>query len=76
MPAFDVKAFISELERMGMKLTALQLADGTFKVYRWRMRGGREHANQIDALWDSQVGEDQARIDLLAAHIIRGDKTQ
>jgi len=76
MPEFDIEAFIAELERKGMRLTALQLADGTFKVYRWRMHGAREHAPQIEALWNSQVGENQARIDLLAAHIIRTDKAR
>jgi hypothetical protein len=40
----EVEVFIAELERMGMKLTALQLADGKLKIYRWRMRGAREHA--------------------------------
>jgi hypothetical protein len=34
-PEFDATAFMAELDRMGMKLSALQLADGTFKVYRW-----------------------------------------
>jgi hypothetical protein len=38
---------------MGMRLTALRLADGTFKVYRWRMRGA-----EIETLWNSQIGED------------------
>ena len=74
MPDFDVEAFIAELDRLGMKLTALELADGTFKVYRWRMGGAREHAEQIEALWNSQVGEDQARIDLLAVHILRAEE--
>jgi len=54
----------------------LKLADGTFKVYRWRMSGAREHAKQIEALWNSQVGEDQSRIDLLAAHILRAEKAR
>jgi hypothetical protein len=76
MPEFEVEAFITELERMGMKLTALQLADGTLKVYRWRMGDARENAPQIDALWNSQVGEDPARIDLLAAHIIRNENAR
>ena len=76
MTEFDPQAFIAELERMGMKLTALQLADGKFKVYRWRMQGAREHAPQIEALWNSQVGENQARIDLLAEHIIRIEKAE
>jgi hypothetical protein len=28
-PELDVEAFVAELERMGIKLTALQLADGS-----------------------------------------------
>jgi hypothetical protein len=74
MPDFDAQTLIAELDRLGMKLTALELADGTFKVYRWRMSGAREHAKQIELLWNSQVGEDQARIDLLAVHILRAEK--
>ena len=76
MAEFDAEAFIAELERMGMKLTALQLADGNFKVYRWRMQGARQNALQIEMLWRSQVGENQARIDLLAEHIIRVEKAK
>ena len=73
-PEFDAAAFMAELDRMGMKLTALQLADGTFKVYRWRMRGAREHVKEIEDLWDAQVGGDQTRIDVLAKHIIRAEQ--
>jgi hypothetical protein len=73
-PEFDAAAFIAELDRMGMKLSALQLADGTFKVYRWRMRGARERVKEIEALWDAQVGGDQARIDVLAKYIIRAEQ--
>jgi hypothetical protein len=29
MPEFDVDAFITELERLGLKLTATRLLDGT-----------------------------------------------
>ena len=76
MTELDAEAFIAEFERMGMRLTALQLADGRFKVYRWRMQGARQNAPQIEALWNSQVGENQPRIDLLAEHIIRVDKAK
>jgi len=72
----EVEVFVAELERMGIKLTALQLADGKLKIYRWRMRGAREHAQEIETLWASQIGEDQSRIDLLAAHIMRAEKTR
>jgi len=69
MPEFDVEAFVSELAGLGMKLTAVPMADGTLKIYRWRMMGAFENAKQIEALWSSQIGNDHARMDLLAAHL-------
>jgi hypothetical protein len=71
-----MEAFVAELDRLGMRLTALQLADGKFTIYRWRMRGAHEHAQKIETLWASQIGEDQSRIDLLAAHIMRAERTR
>ena len=73
MSEFDVEAFVAGLDRMGMKLTAVPLADGKLRINRWRMMQATEHTQQIEELWASQLGDDQARIDLLAAHIfIRG----
>ena len=69
MPEFDVEAFVVNLERMGVKLTAVPLADGKTRINRWRMLHAVDHAKQIDNLWASQIGENQARIDLLAAHL-------
>src|ERR1700730_703891 len=69
MPEFDVEAFVANLERMGVKLTAVPLADGKMRINRWRMMHAVDHAKQIDTLWASQIGENQARIDLLAAHL-------
>jgi hypothetical protein len=71
MPEFDVEAFVANLERMGVKLTAVPLADGKTRINRWRMLHAVDHAKQIDTLWASQIGENQARIDLLAAHLAR-----
>jgi hypothetical protein len=69
MADFDVEAFISKLDRMGMKLTAIPLADGRFRVSRWCMMNANEHAEQIKELWTRQIGDDQERIDVLAAHL-------
>lgn len=69
MAEFDIEAFISKLADLGMKLTAAPMADGTLKIYRWRMTGAFENAKQIEALWSSQIGNDPARADLLAAHL-------
>jgi hypothetical protein len=71
MADFDVEAFISKLDGMGMKLTAIPLADGKFRVSRWCMMNANEHAQQIQDLWTRQIGDDQERIDVLAAHLAK-----
>jgi hypothetical protein len=68
MPEFSVEAFVAKLESLGVKLTAVPLADGKVRINRWRMLHAVD-AKQIDQLWASQIGENQARIDLLAAHL-------
>jgi hypothetical protein len=69
MPEFDVEGFVAEMDRMGLKLTAVPLADGKYLVNRWRMSGAFEHAKQIEDLWTSQIGNNQSRIDQLAAYL-------
>lgn len=71
MADFDVEAFIAKLDGMGMKLTAIPLADGRFRVSRWCMMKANDHAQQIQDLWMRQIGDDQARIDVLAAHLAK-----
>jgi hypothetical protein len=71
MADFDVEAFITKLDEMGMKLTAIPLADGRFRVSRWRMLNADEHAQQIEDLWRGQLGDNQGRIDVLAAHLAK-----
>jgi hypothetical protein len=68
---FDVDAFVSRLEGMGMKLTVVPLADGRFRITRWCMMSANEHAQQIQELWKGQIGDDQGRIDVLAVHLAR-----
>jgi hypothetical protein len=69
MPEFDVEAFVTKIEAMGMRLTAVPMADGKLRVYRWRLMAAFEHSHQIKALWKSQIGDDQARIDVLASRL-------
>src|SRR5579871_6886542 len=70
-PDFDVEAFIAKLDGMGMKLTAIPLADGKFRVSRWCMMKANEHAEEIKDLWTTQIGDDQKRIDVLAEHLAK-----
>jgi hypothetical protein len=70
MPDFDVEGFVADMDLLGVKLTAVPLADGKYLVNRWRMSGAFEHAKQIEKLWFSQIGNNQSRMDQLAAHLL------
>jgi hypothetical protein len=67
MPEFDAVAFTSELERAGLKLTTIRLADGRYRVNRWRMMGA--DATRIDSLWAAKIGNNQKHLDLLTVHL-------
>ena len=69
MAEFDVEEFVAKMDRLGLKLTAVPLADGKYRVNRWRMSEAVENAEQIQNLWTSQIGDNQSRIDQLAAHL-------
>jgi hypothetical protein len=71
MPEFDIDAFITELERLGLKLTATRLLDGTYRVNRWRMPDAITHAQQIEDLWAKHIGDGKARMILLGTHLAR-----
>jgi hypothetical protein len=69
MPEFDAAGFVAKMDGMGLKLTAVPLADGRYRLNRWRTMQAFEHGQQINDLWASQIGTDLGRIDLLTAHL-------
>ena len=69
--AFDVETFIAKLAGMGVRLSAVPLADGRLRVTRWCMIAASDHAGDIEALWKGNIGDDQARMDALAAHLVK-----
>jgi hypothetical protein len=71
MNAFDAESFVAEMDRMGVKLTAVPLADGTVRVNRWRTMNAVEHGHKIDHLWGLRIGHDQTRMETLAAHLMQ-----
>jgi hypothetical protein len=71
MAEFDVEEFVAKMERLGMKLTVVPLADGKLRVNRWRTLQAAEHTQQIEELWTSRVGSNQERIDQLAQHLYK-----
>jgi hypothetical protein len=66
---FDIETFVSKMDRMGLKLTAVPLADGKYRLNRWRTMQAFEHTQQIQDLWAPQIGSNQNRIDQLAWHL-------
>jgi hypothetical protein len=66
---FDAGTFTGELERAGLKMNTIRLADGKYRVNRWRMMGA--DAKRIDDLWSSTIGNSSMRHDLLVAHLSR-----
>ena len=66
-----VEAFVSDVERLGLRLSASPLADGKIRLNRWRMPDGVLNAQKIEDLWAVQIGDDQARIEELTIHLVR-----
>jgi hypothetical protein len=73
MADFNVEGFVAKMDSMGLKLTAVPLAGGKFRVNRWKMLQAVEHTKQIEDLWNEQVGGDQSRMDQLAAHLFQAE---
>jgi hypothetical protein len=69
MSGFDCKAFVEEMERWGLTLTTVPLADGKYRVNRWRMAQAAEHTQQIEEAWTTQIGDGQERMDQLATYV-------
>ena len=73
MPDFDVQGFVADVERLGLMLRALPLADGSIRLNQWRMPNAIIHAQRIEALWALRIGENQDRVQQLAAHVMQRD---
>jgi hypothetical protein len=69
MSDFDAGTFTSELERAGLKMNTIRLADGKYRVNRWRMIGA--DTKRIDELWAATIGDNKNLHDLLVAHLSR-----
>jgi hypothetical protein len=70
-----VGVFVSDVERLGLRLSATPLADGKVRLNRWRMPDAVLNAQKIDDLWAVQIGDDQARMEELTIHVVRRGAT-
>ena len=73
MPDFDAQGFVAAVERLGLLLTAVRFSDGNVRLYRWRLPDAVIHAQRIEALWALRIGENQDRVQQLAAHVMQRD---
>jgi hypothetical protein len=71
MSDFDPEGFAAAVERLGLRLTAVRLADGSVRLNRWRTADAVINARRIEALWAAQIGENLDRVRELAAYIMR-----
>jgi hypothetical protein len=71
VPDFDAEGFVAAVERLGLLLAAVRLADGSVRFNRWRTPDAVIHAQRIEALWAAEIGENPDRVRELAAHIMR-----
>ena len=71
MPQLSIEALVTEIERLGLRLSATHLADGKVRLNRWRTPDGVINAQQIEDLWASQIGVNTERIDELTKYLLR-----
>jgi hypothetical protein len=77
MDGFDAADFVAANERLGLRLCAVPLADGTHRLTRWRLPEAVANAGKIATLWAAKVGEDPGRLEQLTTHLIgRASRTQ
>ena len=71
MADFNVDDFVATIERLGLLLAAVPLADGKIRLSRWRMPEAVIHAQEIENLWTTQVENQPHRIEQIAAHVMQ-----
>jgi hypothetical protein len=70
MRKFDVVALVRELEKLGLKLSAIRHMDGRVRLYRWRQMNYWQNEADVQRLWNESVGDDEASINYLAESLV------
>lgn len=71
MRGVDLAWLVSELDRLGLKLSVTPKVDGTLELSRWRCMAFWEHSLEVEALWNRHLGQDAealAAITYFVAH--------
>jgi len=67
---FDVVAFVRELDKLGLRLSAIRHLDGGVRLYRWRQMNYWQNEAVIKQLWDECVGHDERLVAYLAESLV------
>jgi hypothetical protein len=70
MRKFDVVALVRELDKLGLKLSAIRHMDGRVRLYRWRQMNYWQNEADVQRLWNEPVGDDEASINYLAESLV------
>jgi hypothetical protein len=71
MGEFNVDDFVATMERLGLILAAVPLADGKVRLNRWRMPVATTNAREIENLWTTQLGDWPDRIEQVTAYVMQ-----
>jgi hypothetical protein len=71
MPQLSIEALVTDIEGLGLRLSATRLADGKTRLNRWRTPDGVVNAKRIDDLWATHIGDSVERIDELTKYLLR-----
>jgi hypothetical protein len=67
----DVITLVRELDKLGLRLSAIRHLDGNVRLYRWRQMNYWQNETTIKRLWDENVGSDEKSIADLAESIAK-----
>ena len=67
----DVITLVRELDKLGLRLSAIRHLDGNVRLYRWRQMNYWQNEAAIKRLWDECVGNDEKSIAELAESIAK-----
>jgi hypothetical protein len=71
---FDPKAFIFELEALGLKLTATRMVDGTIRINQWRMHEYWSNERRVKELWERTIANSDSNRKILAEFLVSLDR--
>jgi hypothetical protein len=71
MTPFDGESFVNQLELLGLHLSTTRLADGSFRVNKWRLLAYWDNEARVEEIWRQTIDENSANRSSLAAYLVK-----